>query len=89
MLTLSVAFLLSQLPPVSEAQRLPLFVAVNSERASGFRSLAQCENALTGRDGARGTRFNRAAGNISRCEMVAGEAVIVVYPKGLGAPPRP
>ena len=31
---------------------------------------------------ARGTVFNRAAGNTTRCEMVDGEPMIVVIPKG-------
>ena len=84
MLPLAIAILLSQLPPLESVARPPLFVATSAERASGFSSLAECEQASIGPDGVPGTRFNRAAGNVSRCEMVSGEAVVVVYPKGLG-----
>ena len=87
MLPLAIAILLSQLPPSDEVAPLPLFVATSAERASGFSSLAECEEALIGPDGVPGTRFNRAAGNTSRCEMVSGEAVVVVYPKGLARMP--
>ncbi|MDQ3078903.1 MAG: hypothetical protein M3R03_02765 [Pseudomonadota bacterium] len=87
--TLAIAILLSQLPPSPDVSRLPLFVATSAERDSGFSNLAECEKVLFGPDGVPGTRFNRAAGNTSRCELVSGEAVVVVYPKGLGkAPPR-
>ena len=79
----------SAAPPV-------IFEATSADRATGFRTMAECEAALgpaiavrapNARDKrmARGTAFNRRAGNVSRCEMVAGEPLIVVYPMRIGA----
>lgn len=85
--TLAIAILLAQQAASADVPR-PFFVATSPERASGFSSLAECDRALTGRDGVLGTQFNRAAGNTSRCELVFGEAVVVVYPKGLDNAPR-
>jgi hypothetical protein len=87
--SLAVAILLSFLPASADMPRPSFFVATNAERASGFGSLAECEKALVAPDGSRGSQFNRAAGNTSRCELVSGEAVVVVYPKGLAQAPRP
>jgi len=73
-------------------------VLTNPESASGFESRAECETAIAaglGRDrknvGARsgraeyraGSLFNRARGNLSRCETGDGEYQIVVYPARL------
>jgi hypothetical protein len=63
---------------------LPI-VATLSERASGFANLAECEAALLPGTGTaeaqRGSVFNRAHGNSSRCEMIKGEPMIVVTPR--------
>ena len=67
-----------------------VFAMTNAETAAGFETLADCEQALgepDQRTGLRGSLFNREAGNISRCELVDGEALVVVYPKGYA--PRP
>ena len=79
---------------VPAAARPPgVFVAILAEHASGFSSLADCERTIArqprpghgqriGKDKtARGSLFNRAAGNITRCEMVNGEPLIVVIPR--------
>ena len=80
--SLALAILLSLSPASADMARPSLFVATNAEKASGFSSLAECEKALIGAGGVRGSRFNHAAGNTSRCELVSGEALVVVYPKG-------
>lgn len=91
MRNLFVAFALSSLTLPAVAAPPSIFQATSAEKASGFRSMAECEAALglparhrtkAGAAGnmVRGSVFNRAAGNISRCEMVAGEPVMVVYP---------
>lgn len=70
-----------------------VFQATNPEAASAYGTMAECELALgppadgTSEAGVdqgerRGSRFNRSAGNISRCEMVDGEPMITVYPTG-------
>ena len=71
------------------AERPRAVVAVNAEKASGFASLAECEQALgprtktarSGRSG-RGNLLNRAQGNRSKCLVVDGEPLIVVFPRG-------
>ena len=102
MLNLAVAFAVAMSPFPANADDLAIFVATSAEKASGFETLAECEVALgaSGTDqgnsldgqgaGFRGSLFNRNAGNTSRCEVVDGEALIVVYPKGYKAqrPPR-
>jgi hypothetical protein len=99
MLTLVAALALTTIPLQAPARDAGVFVAVNAEKASGFKSLGECEAAL-GRDkqdrradkksGPRGSVFNRKAGNRTRCEMVEGEPLVVVYPKGYEvlSPPR-
>lgn len=84
MLSLLSALALSTLSPPATASAPAVFVLTSAEKASGFQSLAECEQALgsAGEQGLRGSRFNRTAGNPSRCEIVAGEPLIVVYPKG-------
>ena len=81
-------------PPLSLQNTTPvIFQATNPEAALAYRTMAECELALgppadgTSEAGVdqgerRGSRFNRLAGNISRCEMVDGEPVITVYPTG-------
>ena len=91
---LTVACALAMLSNGALAQKPNVVVATNPEMASGFRSLAECELSL-GPPGQlqgaplagapntlRGTAFNRAAGNTSRCEVIQGEHMVVVYPKG-------
>ena len=82
------------LPLPAIASGPAIFAATLSETVNGFKNLATCETVLRGPDkhddkalaerpgGQRGSLFNRTQGNVSRCEMVQGEAVIVVYPKG-------
>ena len=94
MLNLAVDFAVAMSPFLPSADEPAIFVATNAEKASGFETLADCELALgdAGPDqggalnsdgaGPPGSRFNRNAGNISRCEIVDGEPLIVVYPKG-------
>ncbi len=89
-----VAFALTTLPVAAVANDPDIFLATSAEKASGHNTLAECEEALRGTDdpqgealvdnenGPRGSRFNRNAGNTSRCETVEGEPLIVVYPKG-------
>lgn len=102
MLSLALAYAMMSLSVPVAATDPTVFVAVSAEKASGFETLAECEEALGGPDeqlgnaradqqtSPRGSRFNRTAGNISRCEVVEGEPLIVVYPKGHEAlsPPR-
>lgn len=93
---LFVAFALSSLSSPALAHRPVIFEATNADKASGFRSMAECETALgrpaarrgkavVARSTSRGSAFNRQAGNVSRCEMIAGEPQIVVYPTGRAA----
>ena len=88
-----VAFALISLPFPVLAARPVIFQATSADKAPGFRSMGECEAALgpparhrgkadVDRGAVRGTLFNRTAGNLSRCEMIAGEPVIVVYPSG-------
>lgn len=88
-----LAFALLALPLPALADCPVVFQATSANQASGFKTMAECETALgrpvkiQGKAGAdqnerRGTVFNRAAGNTSLCEMVAGEPVITVYPAG-------
>ncbi len=79
------------------AQNPAVMVATNPERASGFKGLTDCQKNIAAtrerdamvRNGkpntGQGTVFNRTHGNITRCEMVEGEAMVVVYPRGHGA----
>jgi len=93
MLYLSVALALVSLSFPALAASPAIFQATNAENASGFRTVSECEAALgrpakhrgkavIGASDLRGSLFNRAAGNVSRCELVAGELLIVVYPTG-------
>jgi len=87
---LFVAFALMALP-VLAAPVPVIFEATSADKASGFRSMAECEAALglpaehrgkadVGKNASRGSSFNRAAGNISRCEIIEGQPVLIVYP---------
>ncbi len=79
------------------AQGPNVFVATNPERASGFKDLADCQRNIAAtrqRDakvrkgkhhGGQGSIFNRTHGNITRCEMIEGEALVVVYPRVQGS----
>lgn len=91
MRNLLVAFALLSLPVSALAARPVIFEATSADKASGFRSMAECDAALglpvrqrgkadVANGGVRGSMFNRAKGNISRCELVDGEPMIVVYP---------
>jgi len=93
MRNLFAALALASLSFPAIAARPVIFQATNPEKASGFRTIAECKAALgppaTHRGKAsdrtselRGTMFNRTAGNVSRCELVAGEPYMVVYPTG-------
>lgn len=89
---LFVAFALMSLPfPALAGPRPVVFEATSADKASGFRSMAECEAALglpaehrgkadVGKNASRGSSFNRAAGNISRCEIIEGQPVLIVYP---------
>lgn len=91
---LAAALIMLSIPAMAQGA---VVAATNAERASGFADRADCEQALGSSDGGQpkagvvdqadggGSLFNRAAGNISRCEFVHGEYQIVVYPKGSGA----
>ena len=72
------------------ASNPPVFMAVLAETASGFESMADCEKSLgpAKRGARRGSLFNRKAGNISRCQMVDGEPMIVVIPRALATSNR-
>ena len=88
MINLAIALALTTVSGPGNAHGEAVFVATSAEKASGFASLAECERAIGGSGDARqprGTAFNRNAGNTTRCEMVAGEPVVVVYPKGYEA----
>ena len=92
MRNLALAATMMMLPVSVSANAPSIFVATNAEKASGFRDLADCQKSLEGpdqasrkavadkQDGRRGSLFNRTQENTSRCEMVHGEALIVVYP---------
>lgn len=66
--------------------------ATNPERESAYRDLADCRAQLertrrsraahSGAAVSVGSWFNVVRGNVSRCEIVEGEPVIVVYPRG-------
>jgi len=96
MRVLAMALALTMLPVPAIAATPDIFEAILSEKASGFRDMAECQKALgdealergdanAGKQEApRGSHFNRTRGNISRCEMFEGEPLIVVYPKGHG-----
>ena len=90
---LSLALALTALAVPAYSARPAIFQATSSEKASGFRSMVECETALGGltrqrgksdieRNAVHGSLFNRQAGNLSRCEMIDGEPQIVVYPVG-------
>lgn len=93
---IGLALMILALPATARSQSL--VAATNPERDSAFAGLADCETALggvarlSGKAGAtdpagpRGSVFNRAAGNLSRCERVHGEYQIVVYPNSGRAP---
>lgn len=90
MINLAIALALTAVSGPGNAQGAAIFVATSAEKASGFKSLAECEQAIgksgdAGHADARGTVFNRNAGNTTRCEIVAGEPLVVVYPKGYEA----
>ena len=87
MINLAIALALTAVSAPGTAQRPAIFVATSAEKASGFASLAECERAIgdARRAGPRGTAFNRNAGNTTRCEMVEGEPLVVVYPRGYEA----
>ena len=65
-------------------------VATNPERETGYTDLGECRKALeatakpglAGASGTTGSLFNQAQGNVSRCELVQGEVLVVVYPRG-------
>lgn len=93
MRNLFVAFALASLPLPALAAHPIIFQATSADKASGFKTMAECEAALgrpakrrgkaaKGTSSQRGTIFNRTAGNVSRCEMVAGEPQVTVYPTG-------
>ncbi len=89
--------LLASVATSVSAQGPAVFVATTAERASGFKDLADCQRNIAAtpqrdakvqsgkHDGGHGSVFNRAHGNVTRCEMVEGEAMVVVYPRGHGA----
>ena len=62
--------------------------AVLGERASEFGSLAECNAAIGAADTARGSAFNRAHGNVTRCAMVDGEPMVIVTPRARPDLPR-
>jgi len=80
----ALPILLAVMLPVAPLLAAPI-QATLGERSSGFSDLAECRAALGGDQAPRGSVFNRAHGNISRCEMIEGEARIVVIPRGHGA----
>ena len=90
---LASAFALATLPISALAQPAGIVSATLAERATPFRTLAECEQSLgrpgqaqqtpaAGQDGPRGSWFNRTHGNLSRCEMIHGEPLIIVVPNG-------
>jgi hypothetical protein len=93
MRNLALDFVLAALTYPAIAKPTGDVAAVLAEKASGFKSLAECEQTLAGsglyslknlggeRSVVRGSVFNRAAGNLSRCEMIGGEPLIVVVPR--------
>lgn len=89
--------ILSVLAPLAtsvSATPTRIFVATNPEMASGFKDLAECQKSIGVSPGVakatdagrQGTAFNRAHGNTSRCEIINGEALVVVYPAELADP---
>ncbi len=65
------------------AREIEPVVVTSAELADGFKNRGECEAALGGGRGKAqllGSAFNRAHGNISRCEKVDGEYHLVVYP---------
>lgn len=88
MIILAVALAMTTLSGQAPVADPAIFVLTNAEKASGFATLGECERALGPAkrpSEARGSLFNRNAGNISRCEIVHGEPMVVVYPKGYAA----
>ncbi len=92
MAIIALVFALASLPLPAMALPAGITVATLGEKASAFETLAECEEALgpldsqgrtplAAQDGLRGSQFNRAAGNTSRCEIVDGEPLIIVTPK--------
>lgn len=92
-LFVAFAVTLVSVPLPALATRPVIFQATNADKASGFGSMAECEIALgrparyratigVQKSALRGSAFNRQAGNVSRCELIAGEPQIVVYPSG-------
>ena len=89
------AFALAALPLPAIAHPPGIFEATLAKKDAGFKTLAECEKAIghpaklqqkshvAKTDNMRGSLFNRTAGNITRCEMVDGEPLIVVTPKGI------
>ena len=81
---------LMSMPAAALAATSTPIVATNAERETGFRDLGECQKALEGTrkasdaDGstATGSLFNQAQGNVTRCEVVGGEVLAVVYPRG-------
>ena len=91
---LAMSLALAGQPLPATALPAGVFVAILAEKASGFKTLAECEQAialapkveqerLVRLESNRGSLFNRAAGNTTRCEIVDGEPLIVVVPKGI------
>ena len=95
MLNIAFALAVATLTSPVGTQTPKMVSATNPESASGFRDLAHCEEPIGGleeplgkastrKDSSRlGSRFNRAAGNLSRCESIDGEYLVVIY---LGKP---
>ena len=90
-LAMAVALAAFSVPALAQPARV--VSATLAERATAFTSLAECEQSLEPaagqaqlnpgamRDGSRGSLFNRAQGNSSRCELIDGEPQVVVIPK--------
>jgi len=90
-----MAFALAALPLPALAHPAGVFEATLPETEAGLRTLADCETAIAPlvelrakprgakHSAVRGSRFNRAAGNTTRCEMIDGEPLIVVIPKAI------
>ena len=94
-LTLFIA--LASIATSGSAQGPSVVVATNAERASGFKDLADCQRNVAAtrqrdakvrsgkHDGGKGSVFNRTHGNLTRCEVIEGEALVVVYPRVHGS----
>ena len=85
---LTLAMLLTAMP--AGAADPKIFVATNPEREAGFASLAECEDSLgstqhSGDVVRSGSVFNREHGNTTRCELVDGVPLVVVYPSAPAA----